>query len=247
MKYDLKELATVNPENLRCIIPTLTIDEIVELIKCVGETHRVKVTDIDGNTPANRWSEKGEVDPFANYLNKKRSELPMGDFTDDELANAMYLNYDRVPPVQEMLSGNAKMPIVYMTAGKERMRWLSRQVVALQSYIATHLPKPAEPEEYSATKISYPVTSVDCVETVHEGTGEFKNIILNQLAHTPAKEIKLSEPLYSILKKGGGFPRGSFWFIGAHTSPEKSRLHTLEGTQHDNSKDATGRGESQGD
>ncbi|KVP39766.1 hypothetical protein [Burkholderia ubonensis] len=47
---------------------------------------------------------------------------------DDELANAAYLNYDTRPPVHELVAGTAFMPIVYMTAVKERIRWLSRKL-----------------------------------------------------------------------------------------------------------------------
>jgi len=65
------------------------------------------------STPAARWRENGEEDPHGDYYNCERAKLCKGDLTDDELANAVYLNPD---------IGN-------LTAAKERIRWLSRELV----------------------------------------------------------------------------------------------------------------------
>lgn len=83
-------------------------------------------------TPANRRAHTGEEDPFANYLDKERADLALGHLTDDEIANAIFMNYDVFPSIQDLASGKGMMPIVYMTGGKERIRWLSRQVTRLQ-------------------------------------------------------------------------------------------------------------------
>lgn len=79
-------------------------------------------------TPAAHWRENGEADPHGTEYNCERSALTLGDLTDDELANAVYLHGDTTPPMEDLLSGKAKMPIVYLTAAKERIRWLSRRL-----------------------------------------------------------------------------------------------------------------------
>lgn len=79
-------------------------------------------------TPANRRGDTGDEDPFIRYLDRERADLPLGKLTDDELANAIFMNYDVRPPIEDLLSGKGIMPIVYMTAGKERIRWLSRKL-----------------------------------------------------------------------------------------------------------------------
>lgn len=96
-------------------------------------------------TPANRRGDNGEIDHFAHYIDRERADLPLGDYTDDELANAIFIHYDMVPSVEDMLSGKAKMPIVYMTAGKERIRWLSRKLIEALGLNKDATPKvPAE-------------------------------------------------------------------------------------------------------
>ena len=63
-------------------------------------------------------------------VDRDRAKLPLGHLTDDELANAAFLHYDQSPPIEHVLTGVAKMPTVYMTAIKERVRWLSRELQA---------------------------------------------------------------------------------------------------------------------
>lgn len=79
-------------------------------------------------TPSSRWKKDGEPDPHGSTYDGERAALCMGNLTDDELANAAFLNYDIRPPIEDLISGKAKMPIVYMTAVKERIRWLSRRL-----------------------------------------------------------------------------------------------------------------------
>lgn len=84
------------------------------------------------HTPAANWREKGDLDPHGSYYDRERAELPLGDLTDDELVNAVFLYGDTQPSIAEVIAGTAKMPIVYLTAGKERIRWLSRNLVKLE-------------------------------------------------------------------------------------------------------------------
>lgn len=76
-------------------------------------------------TPAARWREKGEPDPHAGNYDCERAALAMGDMTDDELANAVYMLGDAKPGIQALKDG-ALPSIAYLTAAKDRIRWLSR-------------------------------------------------------------------------------------------------------------------------
>lgn len=100
-------------------------------------------------TPASRRSLTGEEDPFANYLDKERADLAMGHMTDDAIANAIFMNYDIFPSVQDLIAGKGIMPIAYMTGGKERIRWLSRQVIRLSGELEAikGSDQPKEPQE----------------------------------------------------------------------------------------------------
>lgn len=94
-------------------------------------------------TPAARWREEGKEDDFAELTNMERAQLPLGDFTDDELANAMFLHADAAHTdrlMQDVIAGRARMPIVYITAAKERMRWLSRKLDAAERKLSERKP-----------------------------------------------------------------------------------------------------------
>ncbi len=51
----------------------------------------------------------------------------MGDLSDYDFANKLYLHGEDQPTITELLAGTKKRPIVWLTAGKERIRWLSFQ------------------------------------------------------------------------------------------------------------------------
>ena len=82
-------------------------------------------------TVAAKCREEGKEDPHGTQYDCVRATLVMGDLTDDELANAVYLHGDTPPSMSDVISGKAIMPIVYLTAAKDRIRWLSRQNEAL--------------------------------------------------------------------------------------------------------------------
>jgi len=54
----------------------------------------------------------------------------MGELTDDELANGVYMNYDVRPDPRDIIAGKALSPIAWVTAAKDRIRWLSRKLEA---------------------------------------------------------------------------------------------------------------------
>jgi hypothetical protein len=87
------------------------------------------------STPAAQWREKGEADPHGTQYECERAKLLLGDLTDDELANGAFMNYDRRQSLEEMMNPKPgqHMPIIWMTAVKERIRWLSRALVKAQN------------------------------------------------------------------------------------------------------------------
>ena len=90
-------------------------------------------------TPDAKWRKDGEPDPHGTRYDRDRASLAMGDLTDDELANAVFMYGNDTPDMREVIAGTAKMPIVYLTAAKDRIRWLSRQLAAQAA------PAPSEP------------------------------------------------------------------------------------------------------
>jgi hypothetical protein len=79
-------------------------------------------------TPSSKWFANGEQDPHENHYDCERAALLMGDLADDELANAVFLYGNITPNIQDVIDRKAFMPIAYLTAAKERIRWLSRKL-----------------------------------------------------------------------------------------------------------------------
>lgn len=83
------------------------------------------------STPSSRWLVDGDADSFPKLINEERGSLMLGNHTDDELANAIFLhgNPCDAEKTRRLLKGEI-MDIAYLTAGKERIRWLSRHLEA---------------------------------------------------------------------------------------------------------------------
>ena len=81
---------------------------IIEAVNSYDRTRRL------GGDPTlgARWREEGKPDPHGHRYDCDRAQLAGGDLTDDEVANAVFLNSS----------------IYNLTAAKDRMRWLSRQL-----------------------------------------------------------------------------------------------------------------------
>lgn len=86
----------------------------------------------NNHTPAAAWRESGEPDPHGTNYDCDRHQLSMGNLTDDELANGAFLNYDRPLNVAGILAGTHASPIMWMTAVKDRIRWLSRRLCKVE-------------------------------------------------------------------------------------------------------------------
>lgn len=83
-----------------------------------------------------QWLVKGEEDPFKDYLERPRDNLPLADYTDDQLANLVFMIGDRSKEddMRMMLDAHRRgemhiSQIGALTAAKERIRWLSRQLL----------------------------------------------------------------------------------------------------------------------
>lgn len=83
---------------------------------------------VEARTVAATWRQQGEPDPHAGQYDCERAALTLGYLTDDELANGAFLNYDRRLDLSAPSAGKPgyHSPIVWMTAVKDRIRWLSR-------------------------------------------------------------------------------------------------------------------------
>lgn len=81
-------------------------------------------------TPSSRWAADGQSDPHGDRYACERAVLALGHLTDDELANAVYLHGNEQPSMADLVAGKALSGIVYLTAAKDRIRWLSRALAA---------------------------------------------------------------------------------------------------------------------
>jgi len=86
--------------------------------------------------PSMNWLVEGTEDHFKDYTTRPRAELPCATLSDDVLANYAFMNYDRDKDTElEVMLGRkpGEFPkIAFMTAVKERIRWLARQLAIYQ-------------------------------------------------------------------------------------------------------------------
>lgn len=97
-----------------------------------------KLAEAPPSTPSSQWRANGEPDPHGDTYACERAKLTLGHLTDDELANGAFLNYNTTPALSDLLSGRNFGPIVWMTAVKERIRWLSRALEAEQARVENY-------------------------------------------------------------------------------------------------------------
>lgn len=95
-------------------------------------------------TPSSKWHGAGKPDPHAGHYDGERAALCMGSLTDDELANGAFMNYNAPFNLAGIVAGTHYSPIVWMTAVKDRIRWLSRALE--KSIAASHEATPAATE-----------------------------------------------------------------------------------------------------
>lgn len=92
---------------------------------------------IPAPTPGARWAADRQPDPHGLQYECERSGLTLGHYTDDELANAVFLHGNEQPSMAALAAGKALPGIAYLTAAKDRIRWLSR---SLSNVIASSRP-----------------------------------------------------------------------------------------------------------
>ena len=109
-------------------------------------------------TPSSHWSADGKPDPHGKTYDCERAGLHMGNMTDDELANGAFLNYDQPLNVAGILAGTCHSPIAWMTAVKDRIRWLSRsleKVAAERDALAAELKALREQVPFDASEARF--------------------------------------------------------------------------------------------
>jgi hypothetical protein len=79
-------------------------------------------------TPAAKWREEGQADPHGEHYHCQRAALTLGEYTDDELANGIFLHGNEPLNINALLrkTPGYHSAVVWLTAGKDRIRWLSR-------------------------------------------------------------------------------------------------------------------------
>ena len=79
-------------------------------------------------TPAAKWREEGQADPHGDHYNCQRAALTLGELTDDELANGVFLHGNEPLNINALLrkTPGYHSAVVWLNAGKDRIRWLSR-------------------------------------------------------------------------------------------------------------------------
>lgn len=89
-------------------------------------------TEVGRKAPKSPGHAPAEPDPHGTRYQCERSALALGHLDDDELANGAFMNYDAKLDIARVLANEPEYhpPIVWMTAVKDRIRWLSRQLAA---------------------------------------------------------------------------------------------------------------------
>jgi len=129
-----------NPKNgltelLQRVETSLTTEERLQLSYARSRASVFNELGLDKHvaeqTPSSRALEHGEKREFMKHLDQARGQLAMGDLTDDELACAVFIHGDMSTEekVRRYHSGEPTA-IMYLTAAKERIRWLSRHLDA---------------------------------------------------------------------------------------------------------------------
>jgi len=126
-------------------------------------------------TPSANWSAEGQPDPHGRRYVCERAALTLGNLTDDELANAVFLHGNEQPAMADLAAGKALTGIVYLTAAKDRIRWLSR---ALADATA---PQPAELAEQQG--VDLPPLPASSAHDPHTGEPLFSESKMRMFAN----------------------------------------------------------------
>jgi hypothetical protein len=133
---DLLEIARKHGDRGNRFIDIPLMEEVqAEVLRRAALTPSGASQPEPAGTPSSRWRESGEPDPHAGHYDGERAALTLGDLSDEELANGAFMNYDVKLSFDDLvnLKPGVYPPIVWMTAVKDRIRWLSR---ALETALA---------------------------------------------------------------------------------------------------------------
>jgi hypothetical protein len=162
------------------------------------------VAEPEPQTPSFRWRLNGAPDPHGNHYDCERAKLTLGSLSDDELANGAFMNYDSPLNVQGILAGTHHSPIAWMTAVKDRIRWLSR---ALQQAQAAE--PPCTGSWVNADEVDTLVRRLDVAINGEAGAAKqasLCDIVVQMEAKTRADSPLKSEPVWidipSFLRRG---------------------------------------------
>lgn len=108
---------------------------------------------IPAATPGARWAADGQADPHGRQYDCERAALTLGHYTDDELANAVFLHGNEQPSMAALAAGEALPGIAYLTAAKDRIRWLSRSLAAALASSWTVGQEPDDTDEDFADRV----------------------------------------------------------------------------------------------
>lgn len=109
-----------------------------------------------------------EPDPHGTRYHCERAALALGHMSDDELANGAFMNYDQKLDIGRVLANEPDYhpPIVWMTAVKDRIRWLSRQLAAARAS------QPTPAQDAAATVLGSTVDEIfAAIDAAHEFGG----------------------------------------------------------------------------
>ena len=82
--------------------------------------------------PSSRWAADEKPDPHGTQYDCERAALVMGGLTDDELANGVFMHGNEPLNIEALMRGDKDYhpAIAWLTAAKDRIRWLSRKLTA---------------------------------------------------------------------------------------------------------------------
>lgn len=160
-------------------------------------------------TPSSRWKINGEPDPHAGQYDGERAALAMGNLTDDELANGAFMNYDRPLDVEAILARKPGYfsPIAWMTAVKERIRWLSR---SLERELQRTKDEPTTGNWIAAEDYYRNVKALDAALNGEGGAERPK--LIDLLAQVEELRRQLGKPLVELLDPMCAPPPGTATF-----------------------------------
>lgn len=88
---------------------------------------------MSNKTPSAKWRENGDPDPHGNHYDCERAQLALGDMTDDELANALFIGTNEYPPVS--VKYHSVDGELTLTQNDNQIRFSAGQIIELAPII----------------------------------------------------------------------------------------------------------------